>query len=298
MRMRVEGQVVRPARFTPLRYPGGKGKLAGFMKAVIEANGLQDGTYVEPFAGGAGIAMDLLLNEYVQDVWINDISRPVAAFWRCVLDDTEYLMRRVKTTRLTMRTWSRQKNILRRQEEHDDRTLGFATFFLNRTNRSGLLNGGVIGGRSQEGQWKIDARFNRIDLIARIEAIARMRRRISLSCQDAEDFVRENLRAFPRETLLYLDPPYYRKGKDLYYDYYEHEDHVAIASLMKRTLKGRNWIVSYDDSPEVRRLYESFRGVTYGVGYSARDIRKGREVMFFSPELTIPPLTASMQAIV
>lgn len=293
-----QSKSLRRVYCTPLRYPGGKAKLAGFIKAIIEANDLHDGDYVEPYAGGAGVAVELLLHEYVQHIHINDISRPVFAFWRSVLENTEGLVRLIRNTPLTVTSWTRQKNILMNQDDHDDLKLGFATFFLNRTNRSGILNGGVIGGRDQTGPWKIDARFNRAGLIARVEAIARLRRRISLYREDAADFLKGAVRDLPRKTLIYLDPPYYCKGKQLYYDYYNHDDHVEIAALVKKSLKNRRWIVSYDDTPQIRDLYTPLTHIAYQIGYSAREVRRGSEIMFFSPGLRVPSMSGSMRELV
>jgi DNA adenine methylase len=289
---------LRLAHFTPLRYPGGKAKLAKFIKAIIEANDLCDGDYVEPYAGGAGVALELLMHEYVQHIHINDISRPIFSFWRSVLENTDEFVRLIRNTPLTIRSWKRQKRILMNQDDYDDLELGFATFFLNRTNRSGILNGGVIGGRDQTGLWKIDARFNRAGLIARVEAIARMRRRISLSRHDATDFLKGALNDLPRKTLIYLDPPYYCKGKQLYYDYYSHDDHAEIAALVKKSLTNKYWIVSYDDTPQIRELYTPLTHMAYEVGYSARDVRRGSEIMFFAPGLRIPAMTGSMREVV
>lgn len=290
-----QSQQPRLVHLTPLRYPGGKGKLAGFIKATIETNGLHDGDYVEPYAGGAGVAVELLLHEYVQRIHINDISRPIFAFWHSVLENTEALVRLVRNTPLTVKSWARQKKILMNQDHYDDLALGFATFFLNRTNRSGILNGGIIGGQDQTGPWKIDARFNRTDLIARIEAIARLRRRISLSRRDAVEFLKAAVKDLPRNTLIYLDPPYYKKGKELYYDYYNHKDHADIAGFVRKSLKNGGWIVSYDDTPQIRELYAGFAHIAYQIGYSARDVRHGSEIMFFAPGLKIPPMAGSMK---
>lgn len=290
-----EGAPQRLSHFTPLRYPGGKAKLAPFIKSVIEANRLYDGDYVEPYAGGAGIAMELLLHEYVDHIHVNDISRHIVAFWRSVLDRADQLIKLIQTTPLSVSSWDRQKYIVANEREFDDLELGFATLFLNRTNRSGILNGGIIGGRNQSGPWKIDARFNRAGLAARVQAISRLRRRITVTRQDAKDFLEKSVPDLPRNTLIYLDPPYYRKGKQLYYDYYTHQDHVEIADTVKRRLKNRRWVVSYDDTPQIRALYRPFRHVPYRIGYSARDVRQGSEIMFFSTGLSIPPLAGSMK---
>ena len=286
----------RLSHFTPLRYPGGKGKLATFVKALIERNGLNDGEYAEPYAGGAAIALELLLQEYVSKIHINDISRPVYAFWKSVLDYTDELTRLVRNTRLTVRSWDRQKRILANQSDFDDLALGFATFFLNRTNRSGILNGGIIGGRDQSGPWKIDARFNRAELVNRIEAIASLRRRILLSKEDAYHFISTRVNTLPKSSLLYLDPPYYVKGKALYFDYYLHDDHVRVADFITKKVQHQKWIVSYDNVPAVRKMYRGCRRLVYKVGYSAREVRDGSEVMFFCSDLDIPPRTAAMRA--
>jgi DNA adenine methylase len=183
--MSKDGPPRRLYHFTPLRYPGGKGKLAGYLKEIIRENKLFDGEYVEPYAGGAAIGLELLLQEYVTKIHINDLSQPIYSFWKSVLNDTEELCRLVKNTRLTVASWDRQKRIFANPKDYSYVQLGFATFFLNRTNRSGILNGGIIGGRDQTGSWKIDARYNADELIFRIESIANLSRRIRLTRSDA-----------------------------------------------------------------------------------------------------------------
>lgn len=287
----------RLVHFTPLRYPGGKGKLAAYVKEIIRANKLDDGEYVEPYAGGAAIALELLFQEYVSRIRINDVSRPVYAFWKSVLNDTEELCRLVRNTRLSVPSWDRQKRIFANPDDYDDTTLGFATFFLNRTNRSGILNGGVIGGRDQSGKWKIDARYNAPELIFRIESIAKMRSRIKVTKLDAISFLRAGLPKWGKRTLIYLDPPYYDQGSQLYYDYYKPEDHVDVADFVTSKMKGRSWIVSYDNVSAIRNLYSGHRSIVYNVGYTAREQRVGREVMFFSDRLDVPNLVGPVQQI-
>jgi DNA adenine methylase len=291
-----DGLSGRLIHFTPLRYPGGKGRLAPFVKAIIQKNRLMDGEYVEPYAGGAAIAFELLLHEYVSHVHINDISRPVYAFWKSVLDDTDRLSRLIRDARLTMKVRDKQKNILTHQGDYDDLALGFAMFFLNRTNRSGILNAGVIGGRDQSGPWKMDARYNAAELARRIAAIARMRSRISLTQLDALRFLRHGCNRWPEKTLIYCDPPYYVKGRDLYYDYYEHEDHERVAALVTQIVR-QKWIVSYDDVKQVRDLYAESERVKYSIGYSARSSRKGAEIMFFSQSLRVPQVIGAIKQI-
>lgn len=287
----------RPPRlvhFTPLRYPGGKGKLASYVKRIIAQNQLLDGEYVEPFAGGSAIALELLFHQYVSRIHINDVSRPVYSFWRCVLDQTEGLCRLIRDTPLTVEAWDAQKAVFQRQKDASTLDLGFAMFFLNRTNRSGILNAGIIGGRDQTGPYKIDARYNANELIHRIESIAKLRSKITLTGMDAERFLRRGAQQWPANTLIYSDPPYYVKGRDLYYDFYVHDDHVNIATVMQTAIKHQRWIVSYDDVPEIRDLYSDRQRVSYGIGYSARRNHKGAEVMFFDDQLLVPELSGSI----
>lgn len=280
-------------RFSPLRYPGGKGKLARFVADIVRDNNLSDGLYVEPYAGGAAVAWELLLTGVVRKVMINDLSLPIYTFWKCVLDRTDELVALIRDTPVDVATRDRQKTIFAAAEQADELELGFATFFLNRTNRSGILNGGMIGGRDQTGKWKLDARYNKEELIDRIERIARARRRVTLTRLDAVEFLKTHAPQWGRKTLVYLDPPYFEKGPDLYYNFYKHDDHAGVATAV-HALAGVSWIVSYDDAIPIHGLYDAASWLQYTIGYSARGRVRGREAMFVSAGLKVPPVTGSM----
>lgn len=272
---------------TPLRYPGGKGRLTQYMGRIIEMNGLIDGHYVEPFAGGAGIAISLLFLEYVRKIHLNDVNPSVHAFWTAVLDHTDDLCRLIKDTPVTMDEWRRQHAVQRQPDKLSIIDLGFSTFFLNRTNRSGIISGGVIGGKEQTGAWKLDARYNKDDLIQRIDRIAAFRSRIALTRMDAAEFIRSHLPTIPAKALVYLDPPYYVKGQGLYQNHYRHEDHAGIAALVRASIKQR-WIVSYDNHAAIRELYADLRQEEFALHYSANNRFKGSEVMIFQDGLKTP----------
>lgn len=270
---------------TPLRYPGGKGRLSQFVADIIQDNGLIGGHYVEPYAGGSAVALSLLMLEYASHVHINDLNRSVHAFWAAVLGDTDRLCARIKSKRISMAEWNRQRAI-QADLDADPLDLAYSTFFLNRTNRSGIILGGVIGGKNQDGPWKLNARFNKLDLIQRIERIASFRHSISLYQLDASELLKKVLPTLPKRSLVYLDPPYYVKGKGLYENHYDHSDHAGIAKLVG-SIKQR-WIVSYDNVPEIRDLYASHSQRTFGLRYSAQSRYEGSEVMFFSEDLNVP----------
>lgn len=282
---------------TPLRYPGGKGRLTQYVAQLMELNGLQGGAYVEAYAGGAGVAISLLLSGRVGTIYLNDVSPPIYAFWRSTLDHTEDFCRLIADTPVSLEEWHRQRQILDHAREVTLLELGFATFFLNRTNRSGIIRGGIIGGKDQAGDWKLDARFNKPDLIGRIESIARHRHRIRLYSMDAAQFIQETLPGIPGRSLVYLDPPYYVKGGGLYEHHYKHDDHQEIAQLVQ-TVINQPWIVSYDSHPEIRGLYGERRQQEFSLHYSAHNRFKGRELMVFSDGLVLPPtITPSRSAL-
>lgn len=277
----------QPQRYpSPLRYPGGKGKVANFVKLLFLENDLLGAEYVEPYAGGASVALSLLFEDFASHVHINDINRGVYAFWSAVLDDTERLCARITDTPPSIAVWQQQRAI-QREEDPDPLDLAFSTFFLNRTNRSGIISGGVIGGQDQTGPWKIGARWNVGELVRRIQKVARFGSRITLTQLDAatllEDWCAEDVPL----ALVYLDPPYYVKGGTLYDNSYGHEDHVEIAEKVRRLT--RSWVVSYDAAPEVLEIYSEFAEPwLYSLRYSAHGRHAGSEVMFFSDGMQLP----------
>lgn len=272
--------------YSPLRYPGGKGKVADYFKQVFKENLLYDGAYVEPYAGGASVALSLLFNEYASKIIINDIDVSIYSFWHSALHKTEELCRLIHDTPVTLDTWMQQKEIQKNKRRRSRLDIGFSTFFLNRTNRSGILNAGMIGGWKQDGNWKIDARYNKKDLISRIERIAQYKNKIELHNEDAVQLLKNLCKVLPSKTLFYFDPPYYIKGKDLYLNYYESEDHEQIASEISRIDK-QKWIVTYDNVPAIKNLYTSYRQVEYSLTYTAGSPVKGKEVMIFSDNIFI-----------
>ena len=272
-----------PATYTPLRYPGGKSKLGNFLASVMRANRLVDAGYAEPYAGGAGAGLHLLFRGYATSLRLNDIDRGVTAFWKAVLDRNEAFAKAIERVPLTVAEWDRQKDTLRTARSGFD--LGFAFFYLNRTNRSGIMNAGVIGGRTQQGPWGIDARFNKEELATRVRALAPFRRHITVTSLDALDFLAE-LSTLKERLLTYLDPPYYEKGQKLYTNFYNPEDHAAIA-LYLRSYR-QPWVMTYDACEDIRALYQTRRIADSELSYSARDVRRGREVVIFGPGVRAP----------
>lgn len=271
---------------SPLRYPGGKWRFRPFFERLISLNFDEPPIYVEPYAGGASLALGLLFSGTVSEIFLNDLDPAIHAFWHSVLRHTRALVHLIENTRVTVAEWKNQKNIHAVGRASGRLKLGYATFFLNRTNHSGILNGGMIGGKNQSGDWKLDARFNRPELIRRIQRAATFKDKIHLDCQDASKLL--TVRHFRRNTLVYLDPPYYRAGTHLYLNAYRPDDHA----LVRDCAKGLRcpWVVSYDNVPAIRRLYRGCQSRDVQLLHTARSAKIGSEVLFFSPKMRLPAM--------
>lgn len=272
---------------TPLRYPGGKQRLAPFVAEVVRASGLEGGEYVEPFAGGAGVAIDLLLNDVVSRIHLNDLSFPVYAFWRAILTKTDQFCDLISSAALTVQEWQRQKDIFAKRKQCDQLTLAFSFFYLNRCNRSGIASGGCIGGVRQAGEWRIDARFPRNELIRRVELIARRRSCIIVKNCEAADFLVGYVAKLPERTLVYCDPPYVNKADRLYLNHYQPDDHARLAKVIQDEVR-HPWLVSYDATSLILEHYKQRRSFLYDLQYNAATAYKGREIFIFSDDVRLP----------
>ena len=261
--------------------------MAPFISELMQENGLIGGEYAEPYCGGAGIAIALLLSRQVKRIHLNDCCRPIYAFWKSLIIEPEKFCRKIASASLTIHEWERQREILRRPDEFDNLDLGFSVFYLNRCNRSGILGAGVIGGKNQTGTWKIDARFSRKELIRRVEAIALFQDKIRVYNMDAEEFIENEVPKFNRKSLVYCDPPYFHKAERLYLNIYKPADHLRIAKIIQKRLV-RPWLVSYDFAEEITAAYSKRRNFRYDLQYSAGPVYKGSELFFFSDGLKIP----------
>lgn len=274
------------ALLSPLRYPGGKGILGSFLEKIITINGLRGGVYYELYCGGAGAALHLLSKNTVERVVINDADYRIFAFWFSILNHTGPFLNMIEQCAINVNEWYRHKAIYENAENENILDVGFATFFLNRTNRSGVLhNSGPIGGFNQNGNYLIDVRFNKQNLKQRICDIANLAHRITLSNLAAEDLL-ENPEFQFQNSFIYLDPPYYKKGRTLYLNNYAHNEHNRLSQILTQRANDY-WITSYDNAHEIKELYDDFRMSVFDLNYSLQEKRKGSELMIFSNAVVV-----------
>ncbi|RXR24959.1 DNA adenine methylase [Sphingobium fluviale] len=272
---------------SPLRYPGGKSCLYDLTGHILRLNRLERAHYAEPYAGGGGLALSLLFGGHVSDIHLNDIDRTIWAFWTSILTETKAFVEKIATTPVDMDEWHSQREIYLNQGDYDDLTVGFATFFLNRTNRSGIIKGaGVIGGMEQQGNYKIDCRFNREELIRRVNRISKYKSRIHFYRSDALLFLEDMERDLPTRSFFCIDPPYYNKGSSLYTSFYNPADHLAVSQAVLGL--DRPWILTYDNTPEISYLYKARRQFSFDVNYSVQTKRIGTELLVASKGLILP----------
>ncbi len=268
------------ANYSPLRYPGGKSRLSEFVKLIIENIGFKDCTYIEPFAGGAGVALSLLLDSCVDRVVINDYDKAIYSFWRAVKQDSEELIGWIRDTPVTIDEWYKQKDIYVRSKSYS-MDLAFATLFLNRTNRSGILTAGPIGGYAQAGEWKLDVRFDKKKLMEKIRKIADKKEQIKVYNKDIFSLLTRYIPQYGDNVFLYFDPPYFNKGQKLYKNFFTSEDHKKIKSVIVKNITVP-WVVTYDEVNEIRELYADYEIKKFDLTYSAANKGTASELMIFS----------------
>ena len=274
-----------PTTYTPLRYPGGKTKMYKFIREIIELNDLHE-TYIEPFAGGAGLALKLLLKQDVKRIVINDSDRAIFFFLKCVIKNSDDLCEFIRTVSLDLKTWNKQREIYLNKDYFSDLKVAMATLYLNRTNTSGIIKGGPIGGVTQKGIYKIDARFNRETLIRKIQTIEKHREYIDVFNYDVFDFLNLNNIKKYHNALINFDPPYVNKGGQLYMNFFNEKNHIRLEEEIEKI--DSNWIVTYDICELIKNKYENFRQMYIDINYSARTSRKAKELVVFSNNLQIP----------
>ena len=267
---------------SPLRYPGGKNCIFNFVSNLFYENQMMGMSYAEPYAGGAGLALRLLFEEYVDHIYINDFDKSIYAFWKVVTENSDDFCKWISDVNISIDTWNLYKEIQRSPDNADIVDLARTTFFLNRTNVSGVIKGGVIGGYEQKGKYKIDARFNKDDLIERVQKISQFKDRITVSNLDGIAFIKK-MDKLKKEVFIYLDPPYYQKGADLYMNYYIEKDHQNLSKHVHKLNK--RWMVSYDNHELILNLYADRNRLIYKLAQSASN-RVGDEALIFSKDLT------------
>lgn len=271
---------------SPLRYPGGKYKLYNYIAELVRVNDCT--TYIEPFCGGAAVAIELLLNGIVNKIIINDYDYTIYCFWYSILYETEAFIELIQNVDVSLQEWHAQKKIRNGIDDYDILEIGFSTFFLNRTNRSGIIDkAGPIGGLNQTGNYAIDCRFNKERLITQIRRIAEQREHIKLYNMEALTFIEEVV-VHTKKSFVFFDPPYYGRGPELYTNFYAHGDHLNLSKAILTKLKNRKWVVTYDNVNAIKSMYRKVRSIEISLQYTLQEKRKSSEVMFFSRTVVRP----------
>jgi len=255
---------------SPLRYPGGKRRLASYIAETLVLNNLQPGLFVEPFAGGASVSLRLLLGGFVKSIGLGESDPLLASFWKIVFDDPQWLVNQIMAIPITVETWDRFRSMTPRS--HRERAL--ACLFLNRTSFSGILapGAGPIGGRSQTSAYKIDCRFPVEEICRRVLSISRAAEQVRFVNEgDWKETMEESLRTIQKgeDLCFYLDPPFYSQGRRLYSHYFEPEEHILLRDYL--ISMNTPWILSYDANDAILELYSSngYRPKQVQVLYSA-----------------------------
>lgn len=265
--------------------------MTGLLGDMRRLNGLGDRRIAEPFAGGAGASLSLLYLEETHRIYINDADPAIYDFWWTLITRSQSFLDMLSKTRVSIAEWRRQRDVYRGSGRVSRLRRGFAVFYLNRCNRSGIImNGGPIGGIKQAGKWKLNARYNKAELRRRCEKVTEYRERIRVSCDDGIQFIE---RLDPQSTFFFIDPPYFEKGPTLYLNALDADYHEALAALLK-TMSDAAWVLTYDDCPEVRQMYRGWAAIRpFSLRYAAAERRTGRELLITPKWMQIPTWQAS-----
>lgn len=273
------------AATSPFRYPGGKAFLTDFVERGLKELDMRIEFYVEPFAGGAGAALNLLNRQAVERVVLNDLDIRMYSAWRAMLEENERFLEKLQSVSVDVATWKKCREIVTSPTNRYSFDLGFATFFINRTSRGGIVLGsGPTGGYKQESVWKIDARFYRETMLRRCKWIGDNAKRIAIHQERAISFLRKCAATLPQaQTYYFIDPPYVAAGSRLYFNAMSPEDHAELSTfLIEGNLK--NWVLTYDNHPLIRKLYSTMDLSQLEVGYSLRRSRNEKELLISSLE--------------
>ena len=273
-----------PVTKSPLRYPGGKTQLSKFLSHILEINKMNNVIYCEPFSGGFGAGLELLFNNEIESIIINDLDLGIYSVWYAILCDVKRFVDKIKITPISIEEWHKQKIIYDKFIGNSSYSieLAFATFFLNRTNRSGIISGGPIGGYNQESKYKLDCRFNKDNLIKKIYEIHSFRDKIKLYNLEANELIKNHLLDISPENLfVFFDPPYYKHGKNLYTNFFDHENHVELQNFISM-MGNYKWITTYDYEDNIKEIYKNYPTLEYSIRYSATRVRKEKEYLFHS----------------
>lgn len=264
--------------YSPLRYPGGKNCIFPFMSKFFYENNILGIPYAEPYAGGAGLALHLLLDGYVERIYINDLDPYIYFFWKTILNRTDEFCRWIEDVNVDINTWRYYKDQYKKGVEENEFEIAKIAFFLNRTNISGVLDAGPIGGNNQAGKYKIDVRFRKDDLINKILVIANRKNDIYLSNYDGVYFVK-GLNRKHGDMFIYLDPPYVEKGHYLYMNFFQENDHIQLSKFVTKIKK--KWMISYDKNDLILRNYSQWSMIQYQLMQCTSN-RKKYEILAFS----------------
>lgn len=264
--------------------------MANLLREIRHLNDLGDRAIAEPFAGGAGASLSLLYQEDTPEIFINDADQSIHDFWWAVVHKPQRFSEMLSATRVSMAEWRRQRDLYRAERVSRVRR-GFAAFYLNRCNRSGIImNGGPIGGVKQQGEWKLNARFNKKDLLRRCLKVAEYGERIHVSGIDGLKFISGRN---PKSTLYFIDPPYFEKGKTLYLNSLDESYHVALGERLK-SMTDTAWVVTYDDCAEIRRIYRGWATIRpFSLRYAASERRSGKEILIVPKWMRLPKFQTS-----
>ena len=278
---------------TPLRYPGGKTWLLDYVKAFARFHKLSSTTIVEPYGGSASISVGLIRSQLVTDATVCERDPLIVAFWNVAIHRNEELIEYLSSLEINMETWYGLRRYLDLEKTNLQNELEAAGAFLffNRTNYSGIIKGGPLGGKKQLSKYKLNCRFNKGRIADKIRSLKALEDKLKIIQIDGLEYMKNHALQSPDNVFFYVDPPYYGAGKDLYRFYFTDFDHQQLSAFLTGT--EIPWLLSYDDAEFIRNLYQKKSNLPVYTDYQSGHLRRGVKELLIS-NYVIPPASPNV----
>lgn len=293
-------RIASAADVSPLRYPGGKRKLAVLIAQIFATAKRRPKIVVEPFAGGASVSIALLEAGFTDAIALADRDIMVASFWRTVFSDrAEELAHRVEKAKVSLE----ERDRIIKYKPRTDLGRAFQCLYINRTSFSGIINkrAGAIGGRAQDGKYTIGCRFNQDRIASRIRHLSKLKNQVRFvkhqSYENTIAEVRDHVGASMGEEDIfwYLDPPFFEKADRLYRHVFDDDGHRGFR-LALDTIPGQ-FVLSYDDVKSAQELYgDDPRSMAVSMVYSAAENNRPTQEIIVSNLLATTGAKISVNA--
>lgn len=282
--------VAAASHISPLRYPGGKSRIWEHLAAQYTQAPLGEldaEIWFEPFAGGLGAGLKMLQESIIGELWFCEANRGLGALWGELVANPTALIDTVSSLpeRMSLDVYQEALAVLAAPDSYPQLQVAVAALVVNRCSRSGMVTPttGPIGGKQQDGKYRVGDRWNLPRTISTLEKLAPLTRYMRFVGPDGISALAGLPNSgFAEEVFVFADPPYVGAGQRLYQHGLDESGHRALADAL-HDLDETHWVLAYDEAPLVRELYEGLHIQEYTLHHTANRSKSGAELLIYGP---------------